>query len=109
MIRFESAKQKSILEEFTEDQMSEIISTITKGEGFHGLVQKVMQSLMHSERGLHNEQTSDVSNGYCERKVYHGGQMFELRVPRSRNHSFYPMLSGILKIREEEAQKLGVN
>ena len=86
--------------------MSEIVSTITKGEGFQGLVKKGMESLMQSERNLHNELTSDVSNGYRDRKVYHGGQMFELRVPRSRNNSFYPMLLGVLKDQEEEAQKL---
>lgn len=61
---------------------------------------------MESERSLHNELSSDVSKGYRERKVYQGGQMFELRVPRSRHHNFYPMLLEVLKNQEEEAQKL---
>ena len=36
----------------------------------------------------------------------HGGKVFELRVPRSRNSNFYPMFLGVLKDQEEEAQKL---
>nr|WP_302568336.1 transposase [Culturomica massiliensis] len=61
---------------------------------------------MLSERSLHNEALSDVSNGFRGRRVCHGGKVFELRVPRSRNSNFYPMLLGVLKDQEEEAQKL---
>ena len=61
---------------------------------------------MLSERDLHNETRGDVSNGFRGRRVCHGGKVFELRVPRSRNNHFYPMLLGVLKDQEEEAQKL---
>jgi len=61
---------------------------------------------MLSERALHNETRGDVSNGFRGRRVCHGGKVFELRVPRSRNNHFYPMLLGVLKDQEEEAQKL---
>ena len=61
---------------------------------------------MHTERAVHNAAHNDVSNGYRARRVCHGGKVFELRVPRSRNSNFYPMLLGVLKDQEEEAQKL---
>ena len=93
--------------EFTHEQISEIISEITNGEsGFHGLVKRGLESLMLTERSLHNETLSDVSNGFRGRRVCHGGKVFELRVPRSRNSNFYQMLLGVLKDQEEEAQKL---
>ncbi len=93
--------------EFTHEQISEIISEITNGEsGFQGLVKQGLESLMLSERRLHNESASDVSNGFRDRRVCHGGKVFELGVPRSRNSNFYPLLLGVLKDQEEEAQKL---
>ena len=93
--------------EFTHEQISEIISEITNGEsGLEGLIKQGLESLMISERRFHNEELSDVSNGYRDRRVCHGGKVFELRVPRSRHSNFYPMLLGILKDQEEEAQKL---
>ena len=80
---------------------------ITNGEsGLEGLIKQGLESLMISERRFHNEELSDVSNGYRDRRVCHGGKVFELRVPRSRHSNFYPMLLGILKDQEEEAQKL---
>ena len=93
--------------EFTHEQMSEIISSITNGqEGLQGLVRMGMESLMKSERDIHNEQTNDVSNGFRDRRVCHNGKMFEIRVPRSRENNFYPMLLGVLKDQEAEVQRL---
>ena len=70
------------------------------------MVKQGLESLMLSERSLHNTAHEDVSNGYRDRRVCHGGKVFELRVPRSRNSNFYPMLLGVLKDQEAEAQKL---
>ena len=93
--------------EFTPEQITEIISEITNGEqGFQGLVKQGLESLMHSERAVHNAAHNDVSNGYRDRRVCYDRKVFELRVPRSRNSNFYPMLLGVLKDQEEEAQKL---
>ena len=93
--------------EFTQEQISEIISEITNGhQGLDGLVKQGLESLMRSERSLHNSEHQDVSNGFRGRRVCHGGKVFELRVPRSRHSNFYPMLLGVLKDQEEEAQKL---
>jgi len=93
--------------EFTHEQISEIISEITNGElGLQDLVKQGLESLMLSERDLHNEKHDNVSNVFRVRRVCHGSKVFELRVPRSRNSHFYPMLPGVLKDQEEEAQKL---
>lgn len=93
--------------EFTQEQMSEIISSLTNGkEGFQELIRLGMESLMKSERKIYNSQTDDVSNGYRDRRVCHGGQMFEIRVPRSRESNFYPVLLGVLKDQEAEVQRL---
>ena len=93
--------------EFTQEQMSEIISSLTNGkEGFQELIRLGMESLMKSEREIYNSQTNDVSNGYRDRRVYHDGQMFEIRVPRSRESNFYPVLLGVLKDQEAEVQRL---
>ena len=93
--------------EFTQEQITEIISEITNGaSGLQGLVKQGLESLMLSERSLHNEALSDMSNGFRGRRVCHGGKIFELRVPRSRNSNFYPMLLGVLKDQEKKAQKL---
>ena len=87
---------------FTQELISEIT---TKETGISGLVQLGLESLMKSERNLHNEQTCDVSNGYRHRRVCHSGKLFELQVPRSRHSNFYPTLLGVLKDQEEEAQR----
>lgn len=92
---------------FTQEQISEIISEITtKESGMSGLIQLGLESLMKSERTLHNLQKDDVSNGYRSRRVIHSGKLFELQVPRSRTSNFYPTLLGVLKDQEEEAQRV---
>ena len=79
--------------EFTHEQITEIISEITNGEqGLQGLVKQGLESLMLSECSIHNCSHQGVSNGYRDRRVCHGGKVFELRVPRSRNNNFYPIL-----------------
>ena len=93
--------------EFTQPQITEIISGIANGEsGLADLIKQGLESLMLSERRLYNTEQSDVSNGFRGRRVCQGGKVFELRVPRSRHGNFYPMLLGVLKNQEEEAQKL---
>ena len=93
--------------EFTHEQMSEIISSIANGkEGFHELVRLGIESLMKSERSVHNIENNDVSNGFRPRRIYQNGQMFEIQVPRSRENNFYPVLLGVLKDQEAELQRL---
>lgn len=93
--------------EFTQTQMSEIISTLANGkEGFQALIRMALESLMKSERSVYNSLMNDVSNGFRDRKIYHQGHIFEIQVPRSRENNFYPMLLGILKEQEAEAHRL---
>lgn len=67
--------------EFTHEQISEIISEIINGEqGLQGLVKQGLESLMVSEHSLYNSDYPDVSNGYRDRRVWHLGKVFELRV-----------------------------
>ena len=62
--------------EFTHEQISEIISEITNGEsGLQGLVKQGLESLMLSERRVHNESATDVSNGCRESHVCQGGKV----------------------------------
>ena len=71
--------------EFTHEQISEIISEITNGElGLQGLVKQGLESLMLSERDLHNETRGDVSNGFRGRRVCHGEQR-HFHIPASRS------------------------
>lgn len=43
---------------------------------------------MLSERYFHHEEVDDVSNGFRDGRVCHGGKVFEFRVPRSCNSNF---------------------
>ena len=64
--------------EFTPEQITEIISEITNGEqGFQGLVKQGLESLMHSERAVHNAAHNDVSNGYRDRRVCYDRIVFQ--------------------------------
>ena len=73
--------------EFTREQISEIISEITNGElGLQGLVKQGLESLMLSERALHNETRGDVSNGFRGRRVCHDGKVFELQTGCNFSH-----------------------
>ena len=93
--------------QFTHQQIKEIIFTLSQEEdGFSKVMELVLESLMHNERNLHNENTLDVSNGFRERRYYYGGKMLTLSVPRSRHHHFYPFLLSVLKNQEEEYKRL---
>ncbi len=61
---------------------------------------------MRAEQREHNESTMDVSNGYRPRKVISNNMIFELRVPRSRYHHFYPVLLAVLKSQQREMEEL---
>jgi transposase-like protein len=93
--------------DFTQEQISEIITKIATQEGgFRKVMTLTLEGLMKAERALWNATQSDVSNGFRPRRVFGDGRMLELRVPRSRNGNFYPMLLATLKDQQEEAQKL---
>lgn len=92
---------------FTREQVSKILDEFSKGSGGIEEVFKLcLETLMRSERELHNRECLDVSNGYRHRKTYGRGKLLELKVPRSRFHQFYPVILGLLRDEEEECRKL---
>lgn len=93
--------------ELTREQNYEIIRKIMESEGGMSEVLKMcLEILMKSERALHNEMYSDLSNGFRPRKLATHGKILELKVPRTRFNSFYPVILAILKEEEEEYKKL---
>lgn len=92
---------------FTQEQIKEILTEVAKEkDGYNTVLEIALESLMRAERRLHNEQTSDVSNGYRWRKVFGQGRQLEIRVPRSRYHQFYPVVLAIIKDQEQEMREL---
>lgn len=65
--------------------------------------------MMRAEREEHNASNGDMSNGYRPRRTFGRGKILELRVPRSRNGQFYPILLSLLRDQEEECRKLAFN
>jgi transposase-like protein len=92
---------------FTQQQISEILEQIAKGEnGYQQILRYALEAIMRAERQQFNEKTGDSSNGYRFRSVLaHGGKL-ELMVPRSRHHNFYPLLLALIKDQESESRNL---
>jgi transposase-like protein len=63
--------------------------------------------MMKTERQEHLVQsTEDKVNGFRQVKGYVRGKMLELRVPRTREGNFYPVLMSVLRDQEEECRKI---
>ena len=94
--------------ELTQLQISEILSNYTSSsEGFVTLQSLIMNSLMKHERDLFvNENEHEQCNGFRSRRWYSHGFEFSLRIPRSRNGNFYPVLLGLICSESEERAKL---
>jgi putative transposase len=52
------------------------------------------------------QSTEDKGNGFRQVKAYGRGKMLELRVPRTREGNFYPVLMSVLRDQEEECRKI---
>jgi len=61
---------------------------------------------MRAEREIYKETYGDMSNGYPLRRTFGQGRILELRVPRTRQGQFYPLLLGMIKDQEEECRKM---
>lgn len=93
--------------EFTHEQITEILTKIaSEKDGFNKIMTVSFDAMMRAERSLHNEENKDMSNGFRPRRFFGSGAMLELKVPRSRSGTFYPMLLALLKDEQEESQKL---
>lgn len=92
---------------FTQAQKYEILEKLlSEGTGIDEILKMSLEILMKAERQIHNETTHDLSNGYRYRKTYGQGKLLELKVPRTRNGNFYPVILGLLRSQEEEAKRI---
>jgi len=92
---------------FTQEQINEILLEISeKKEGLDLLLKYALEAMMRAEREEYKTMVRDVSNGYRPRRTYGRGKMLELRVPRTRNGSFYPLILSLLRDQDEEARKI---
>lgn len=87
----------------TQVQVKEILSELmTEPDGIRRLTELLIEIAMEGERELYKEESGDVSNGYRPRRIFACGNMLELRVPRTRQRGFMPVILGILKDQEKE-------
>jgi transposase-like protein len=95
---------------FTQEQVTKILEEIAvKENGLQELQKISLEAMMRAEREEHNASNGDMSNGYRPRRTFGHGKILELRVPRSRNGQFYPVLLSLLRDQEEECRKLAFN
>ena len=93
--------------QFTQSQISEIFEQILQKEsGFNEILKLSLETLMKIERSEHNLKEKDLSNGYRPRRIFGQGKQLELRVPRTREGNFYPIILSLLKDQEEEMKNI---
>lgn len=93
--------------EITQQQKYEILrNEIQKGVGLDQIVKLGLEILMKTEREEYNSQTGDYSNGYRYRKMFGSGKMLDLKVLRTREGGFHPIILSLLKDQEDEAREL---
>lgn len=91
----------------TQVQFKEILSEkMTELNGFSRLLELMVEIIMEGECELYKEWSGDVSNGYWARRIFASGNMLELRVPRTRQRGFMPLILGVLKDQEKEMGEL---
>ena len=93
---------------FTQEQISELMLNIANSEnGTNLLMQLTLNAFMKSERHLHQQENPDAyANGYRDRKARGFGKEMVLKVPRTRDGGFYPVLLNVLRDEDEEHRKL---
>jgi putative transposase len=93
---------------FTQEQISELMLNIANSEnGTNLLMQMTLNAFMKSERHLHQKENPDCyANGYRDRKARGFGKEMVLKIPRTRDGVFYPVLLNVLRDEDEEHRKL---
>lgn len=92
---------------FSIEQVTQIVTDLQSSQSDYSHLQKIfLEALMGAEREVFNQETGDKSNGYRPRRAFGGGRVMELRVPRTRFGSFYPVLLNVLKDQQSEMQRL---
>ena len=92
---------------FNTEQITQIVTDLQSSQGdYTGLMKIFMEAMMGAEREVYKAQSGDLSNGYRPRRAFGGGRVMELRVPRTRYGSFYPVLLNVLKDQQAEMERL---
>ena len=89
-------------------QITDLLTEVASQEdGFNKILRMTFEAMMKAERQEHLMQsTEDKGNGFRQVKAYGRGKMLELRVPRTREGNFYPVLMSVLRDQEEECRKI---
>lgn len=92
----------------TKEQISEqMCKHAEKKNGFHDLMEIMLESLMFAERGeFLAENPRNKGNGYRPGHSYGQGKRLEFRIPRDRYGNFHPRILAILRDQEEECDRL---
>ena len=80
--------------QLSKTQITALLTEVASQEdGFNELLRMSFEALMKAERQEHLQQTTeDKGNGFRQVRAYGRGKMLELRVPRTREGNFYPLL-----------------
>lgn len=92
----------------TKEQISEQMRKhAEKKNGFHDLMEIMLESMMFAERGeFLSENPGNKGNGYRPGHSYGQGKRLEFRIPRDRYGNFHPRILAILRDQEEECDRL---
>lgn len=92
----------------TKEQISEQMRKhAEKKNGFHDLMEIMLESMMFAERGAFlSENPGNKGNGYRPGHSYGQGKRLEFRIPRDRYGNFHPRILAILRDQEEECDRL---
>lgn len=93
--------------ELTREQISEfILKATSSSDSFNQLIEVILNSLMQHERRMFLGEATDSGNGFRPRRFCYGHYEFHLKVPRTRQGSFYPVLLAVIKREDEERARL---
>ena len=94
--------------QLSKTQITALLTEVASQEdGFNEILRMSFEAMMKAERQEHLLQsTEDKGNGFRQVKAYGRGKMLELRVPRTREGNFYPVLMSVLRDQEEESRKI---
>ena len=89
--------------QLSKTQITALLTEVASQEdGFNEILRMSFEAMMKAERQEHLMQsTEDKGNGFRQVKAYGRGKMLELRVPRTREGNFYPVLMSVLRDQEE--------
>lgn len=89
---------------FTRSQISEILKDyLRENDSINAIIKLFCEALMKAEREEYKSTNRAYSNGYRIRKIPGDKCMIELRVPRTRDGNFFPVMLNVFKNRKEDA------